>query len=180
MIIYQTNNPVKYLKIACKRQINSLNPMTLIMFGIFFVLSSSISLLFEGVFLGELSWIVMVSILLTIIFFALFYPLSLKKQFDKLERDIREKNLSENQKDIYKDDGIEFNIFGKISYHDDTYFSSILVLKDVIIIRRNLKNVLHYARHSFTNATEEEWVQFMKTKNPNIKVRRFKSGLFWY
>lgn len=48
MIIYQTNNPVKYLKIACKRQINSLNPMTLIMFGIFFVLSSSISLLFEG------------------------------------------------------------------------------------------------------------------------------------
>lgn len=43
----------------------------------------------------------MVSILLTIIFFALLYPLSLKKQFDKLERDIREKNLSENQKDIY-------------------------------------------------------------------------------
>lgn len=49
-----------------------------------------------------------------------------------------------------------------------------------MIVSRNLTNVLHYARHSFTNATEEEWVQFMKTKNPNIKVRRFKSGLFWY
>lgn len=50
-----------------------------------------------------------------------------------------------------------------------TFFS------DVIIIYKRRGTLIYCERNSFTNATEAEWVTFMKERNPKIKVKYLKN-----
>lgn len=42
------------------------------------------------------------------------------------------------------------------------------------MITKKGKGLIYYERNAFTNATEEEWLAFMKERNPKIKMKCFK------
>ncbi|MGO4939696.1 hypothetical protein ACTQ45_06695 [Fundicoccus sp. Sow4_D5] len=97
-----------------------------------------------------------------------------------MRQHVYERNLPESQEDIYTKEGIRQSIHGKIIHYDYSRMKGIYFSSDIIFVRNQKGIIMYYARGSFINATEEEWVQFMKSKNPKINVRRFKSGFFWY
>ncbi|MRJ46072.1 hypothetical protein [Fundicoccus ignavus] len=45
----------------------------------------------------------------------------------------------------------------------------------VTLVQSRFKLLTVYERNSFTNATEAEWVAFMKERNPKIKVKYLKN-----
>ena len=51
----------------------------------------------------------------------------------------------------------------------------IVFCSDLIMLFKKSKGILYYDRNSFTNATEEEWIAFMKEHNPKIKVKYLKN-----
>lgn len=45
----------------------------------------------------------------------------------------------------------------------------------VTLVQSRFKLLTMYERDSFNNATEEEWLAFMKERNPKIKVKYLKN-----
>jgi len=102
---------------------------------------------------------------------ALLLPLYLKL----IERKIVKKKLSLVKNDEFMINELRYQLFNKrfsINYLD---IKQIVLFSDVIMITKRGKVLIYYNRHSFTNATEEEWLAFMKERNPKIKVKYLKN-----
>ncbi|MRI86167.1 hypothetical protein GIY09_09955 [Aerococcaceae bacterium WS4759] len=180
MIKYNSNQPVKNSANGYKRLLCSFSPFHLFLFILFFVFCATISDLFGEFNSGDILWITMLSIILTIGQITLFYRSKVLPISEKVKHNIQKNNLPNLQEDTFSEEGITQTIYGQIYNYHYSDISSIYFFSDVIIVRKKMQFILYYARESFVNATEEEWVQFMKTQNPKIKVRRFKFDYIWY
>lgn len=102
---------------------------------------------------------------------ALFLPLHLKL----IERKIVKKKLPLVKNDEFMINELRYQLFDKrlsINYLD---LKQIVLFSDMIMITKRGKGLIYYRRNSFTNATEEEWIAFMKERNPKIKVKYLKN-----
>ena len=180
MINYQSNQPVNNHAQGYKRLMFSLSPFTISLIVLAFVFCAMISDIFGQFGSDDIVWITIMSILLTVGYVNLFYRSKVLPLSEKVKYNIQMNDLPNFQEDTYSDEGITQNIYGQIYNYYYSDISSIYFFSDVIIVRKKMEFIMYYARNSFTNATEEEWVQFMKRQNPKIKVRRFKSDYIWY
>lgn len=180
MINYQSNQPVNNHAKAYKRLMFSLSPITITLTILAFIFCAGISDIFGQFGSEDIIWITIMSILLTIGYINLLYRSKLLPVLEKVKHNIQKNNLPNLQEDTFSEEGITQTIYGQIYNYHYSDISSIYFFSDVIIVRKKMQFILYYARDSFVNATEEEWVQFMKKQNPKIKVRRFKLEYIWY
>ena len=102
---------------------------------------------------------------------ALLLPLYLKL----IARRIVKKKLPLVKNDEFMINELRYQLFDKrlsINYLD---LKQIVLFSDLIMITNRGKGRIYYDRNSFTNATEAEWIAFMKERNPKIKVKYLKN-----
>lgn len=173
-IIYQTTDPMKPLK----KYFNSLR------FGlgteaVFITLSLfvywSIFIKLEGFSIAlNLNWIVKQTIL-SFIFIIVASMLIIAPLGYAIAKKKYEKKNSPGQKHEFHLDGIVLTKSDentKVSYQK---IGTIIFFSDIIVINKKIGSLMVYQRNSFTNATEEEWIAFMKERNPKIKVKYLKN-----
>lgn len=93
----------------------------------------------------------------------------------RVKRTIKKRNSPNLHCEIFNSDEIERQLLGttfKFSYREIT---RIIFFSDVILVQSRFKLLTMYERDSFNNATEEEWLAFMKERNPKIKVKYLKN-----
>lgn len=180
MIRYQSEQPTKNWRLGIKRAFVSFNPFIVGSFlGIMLIILGGI-LLFGGRIYNNLIWVIPLSLLITVTWFFLYYKVKILPDFIRTRRKLLERDSPEFQEDIYTKEGIKQNVYGKMLHYDYSELKGIYFFSDIIFVRDKTQIIMYYARDSFVHATEEEWVQFMKTQNPKIKVRRFKFDYIWY
>lgn len=180
MIQYQSEYPTRNTEIGFRRIYISINPASIYTLVIFIISGMILVKILDESILEKLTWILSASSLLSLILIFYYYRTKAITGINKMKQNIKKNNLPEFQEDIFIKEKIIQNIYGKIIHYNYSEIKGIYFFSDVILVREKKGFIMYYARNSFTNATEEEWVQFMKSKNPKIKVRRFKSDYIWY
>lgn len=86
-----------------------------------------------------------------------------------------EKKNSPVQKHLFHLDGIAITRSGENSKMSYQKIGTIIFFSDIIVINKKIGSLMVYQRNSFINATEKEWIAFMKERNPKIKVKYLKN-----
>lgn len=180
MIKYRSERPTEIPGIACRRIFLSINPVSLSLFGLYCIIGALVSDLFGILVREALMWILVFSLSLTIGHITLIYRTKVLPFLEKVRINISKNGRPNLQEDVYNEEGIKHNVYGESHEYSYSKIKGIYFFSDVIIVYKKREVIFYYDRNSFINTTEEEWVQFMKSKNPKIKVRRFKSDYIWY
>ena len=180
MIKYRSEQANEDMAIGYRRILFSVNPLTLFLFGLFCILWALISDLFGEFTLDDIPWIVLCALLLVVVYVTVLYRAKVLPVMEKVRINVQKYDVQDLQEDEYTEDGINHTLFSFSFHFNYSEINAIYFFSDIIIVRRKRKAIFYYTRNSFINATEEEWLQFMLSKNPKIKVRRFKTDYIWY
>lgn len=173
-IIYQTTDPMKSLKKYFNTLRFGLGPETLFI-TLFLFIYWALFIKLEGFYIAvNLNWILKKT-LLSFIFFTIASIIIIAPLCYAIAKKKYEKKKSPVQKHEFQLDGIAITKSSehtKISYQK---IGTIILFSDIIVINKKIGSLMVYQRHSFINATEEEWLAFMKERNPKIKVKYLKN-----
>ena len=173
-IIYQTKDPIKPLKKYYNTLRFGLGIETLFI-TLFLFVYWIIFIKLEGFSIAiNLNWIIKKT-LLSLIFFIIASILIIAPIFYAIAKNKYEQKNSPVQKYEFHLDGIaiaKLGVNNKLLYKK---IGALIFYSDIIVIKGKIGSLMVYERNSFTNATEAEWVAFMKERNPKIKVKYLKN-----